>query len=164
MAERWKTTVTAFTVTRDGPLWLMLRHERLGVTCWELPGGHVDPGETLEQTAARETFEETGVRVEVGRLLASCVHEWHERRQRKLICFFEATAAADDAPAVPPSDARLVQAAWLNPFDVDDVSPFLLPLIDQERHNWADAPVYFQMTHRLNDLGHWEPLRMARKG
>ena len=157
MTEGWTTTVTAFTVTRDGPFWLMLRHERLGVTCWELPGGHVDPGETLEQTAARETFEETGVRVEVGRLLASCVHEWHERRQRRLICFFEAAATSDDPPAVPPDEAQLVEAAWANPLDVDDVSPFLLPLIEQERLGWVGAPAHFQMTHRLNDVGQWVP-------
>lgn len=161
MAERWNTTVTAFTVTRAGPLWLMLRHERLGVTSWELPGGHAEPGETLEQTAARETFEETRVRVEVGRLLASCVHEWHERQQRKLICFFEATPVTDEAPAVPPSEVQLVEAAWMNPLDVDDVSQFLHPLITQERHNWVDAPLYFQMTHRLNPLGQWEPSRVA---
>lgn len=161
MAEGWNTTVTAFTVTRDGPLWLMLRHERLGVTCWELPGGHADPAETLEQTAARETFEETGVRVEVGRLLASCVHEWHERHQRKLVCFFEATAVTDDAPAVPLGEAQLVEAAWMNPLDVDDVSQFLLPLIEQERHDWPEAPFHFQMTHRRNHLGQWEPSRVA---
>lgn len=163
MAERWNTTVTAFTVTRAGPLWLMLRHERLGVTSWELPGGHADPGETLEQTAARETFEETGVRVEVGRLLASCVHEWHERRQRKLICFFEATATTDDAPVVPPTEAQLVEAAWINPLDVEDVSAFLLPLIEQEGRDWADAPLHFQMTHRHNHLGQWEPSPVDRK-
>jgi 8-oxo-dGTP pyrophosphatase MutT (NUDIX family) len=35
---------------------------------WCLPGGHVDYGETVAQTAVREAYEETGVRVEVERL------------------------------------------------------------------------------------------------
>ena len=28
---------------------------------WVFPGGHLDPFESLEQGAAREVFEETGV-------------------------------------------------------------------------------------------------------
>ncbi|MCR4751687.1 MAG: NUDIX hydrolase [Eubacterium sp.] len=42
---------------------LMIRrggHPYLG--CWALPGGFADEGETIEQTAARELEEETGVR------------------------------------------------------------------------------------------------------
>ena len=35
---------------------------------WCLPGGHVDYGETVTQTAVREAFEETGIHVEVERL------------------------------------------------------------------------------------------------
>jgi mutator protein MutT len=29
--------------------------------CWDIIGGHVEPGETLEQTLVREVEEETGV-------------------------------------------------------------------------------------------------------
>ncbi len=33
---------------------------RLFPNCWDVVGGHVEPGETLEQTLAREIAEETG--------------------------------------------------------------------------------------------------------
>ncbi len=45
------------------------RHEllillRTDIDCWGVPGGSMEPGETLEDTAKRETFEETGLKVE----------------------------------------------------------------------------------------------------
>jgi 8-oxo-dGTP pyrophosphatase MutT (NUDIX family) len=36
---------------------------------WYTPGGHTDPGESLEDCARRELFEETGLSAEVGRLI-----------------------------------------------------------------------------------------------
>jgi 8-oxo-dGTP pyrophosphatase MutT (NUDIX family) len=38
---------------------ILHRHKRLGI--WVQPGGHVDPGETPEEAALRETIEETGL-------------------------------------------------------------------------------------------------------
>lgn len=50
-------------VYADGPI--------AGTTFWATPGGAVDPGETYEEAARRELFEETGLRVsEVGQQVA----------------------------------------------------------------------------------------------
>lgn len=50
-------TASAFVVSARGVI--LHRHRRLGI--WVQPGGHVDPGETPEQAALRETLEETGI-------------------------------------------------------------------------------------------------------
>jgi 8-oxo-dGTP pyrophosphatase MutT (NUDIX family) len=36
---------------------------------WCLPGGHAEPGESVAEACAREIWEETGLRVQVGRLI-----------------------------------------------------------------------------------------------
>ena len=41
---------------------------RVDLRGWELPGGHLDPGETAREGLAREVLEETGIVVDVGEL------------------------------------------------------------------------------------------------
>ena len=43
----------------------MLLVRRCDTGDWELPGGHVDPGESASDAAVRETAEESGITVEV---------------------------------------------------------------------------------------------------
>ena len=41
-----------------GDLWIFVRHHRR--TTWEMPAGHIEQGETADQAAVRELYEETG--------------------------------------------------------------------------------------------------------
>jgi len=50
--------------TVDGQTEILLVHRRVPVL-WALPKGTPDSGETIEETALRETREETGIEVEI---------------------------------------------------------------------------------------------------
>jgi 8-oxo-dGTP diphosphatase len=47
---------------------VLLAHRR-DIGWWNLPGGAVDPGETVDEALRREVREETGLEVEVGQLV-----------------------------------------------------------------------------------------------
>ena len=54
---------TAIIITKDDKVLLMKRKGPHGQGTWSTPGGHLDPGETLEGCAAREAKEEVGLDV-----------------------------------------------------------------------------------------------------
>lgn len=52
-------------VPRDGKILMVRRAVQPGIGLWSIPGGYVDRGEVVEEAAAREVLEETGLEVEV---------------------------------------------------------------------------------------------------
>lgn len=54
---------TAYAVAFSGDRFLMVWHN--GRNGWEMPGGHVEPGETAEDAVRREFIEESGYSIEV---------------------------------------------------------------------------------------------------
>jgi ADP-ribose pyrophosphatase YjhB (NUDIX family) len=52
-------------VVRDGRLLLVRRASRRGRGNWQVPGGFIEPDETMEQAVVREVAEEADVKAEV---------------------------------------------------------------------------------------------------
>lgn len=67
LAAETPVVVQAVVLGEQGLL-LSVRSDLRG---WELPGGRPEPGETDEEAVAREVLEETGVRVEVERMVGA---------------------------------------------------------------------------------------------
>ena len=89
-------------VTREGPSGpeVLLGHAR-GASfkrpLFGIPKGLVEPGESLSQTAQRETEEETGLRVELGADLGSV-----RQKSGKTVHAFHATVAAASLALIDP--------------------------------------------------------------
>jgi 8-oxo-dGTP pyrophosphatase MutT (NUDIX family) len=87
--------------------WMMaaIRPRRDGTPVWALPKGHIDPGESGEQTALREVEEETGAR---GRSLGKLgdvryVYTWKGERIFKVVSFFLVRYAGGRLGELPPA-------------------------------------------------------------
>ncbi len=68
----------AIILIEKGQIALVERY-RQGLHYFTFPGGHVEPDETPEQAAIRETEEELGLEVVIERLVAEIW--WHEKPQ-----------------------------------------------------------------------------------
>jgi 8-oxo-dGTP diphosphatase len=76
-------TATAIIPYPDNKILLILRDTVPFKGYWALPGGRLDPGETIEQTCVREIKEETGLDVAIVRK----VGEYHEPGQEEDIIY-----------------------------------------------------------------------------
>ena len=95
-------------VWSDGPGSALLLMQRSDNSAWGLPGGYVEVGESVVEATAREVSEETGVRVEVGRLVGvysdprvQVIAYPDGRRVQAVNLCFEARPLGSEAPGTP---------------------------------------------------------------
>jgi ADP-ribose pyrophosphatase YjhB (NUDIX family) len=61
--------VGAIVADGQGRLLMIKRGHEPGAGLWSIPGGRIEPGESDIEAVVREMIEETGLTVEVGRLI-----------------------------------------------------------------------------------------------
>jgi 8-oxo-dGTP diphosphatase len=90
--------VAAAVILQHGRVLLVRRRADDGAPPWVLPGGKLEPGESPEAAAAREALEETGLTVEVRRVLGERVHPDTGRHLIYVACdVIAGTASVADA-------------------------------------------------------------------
>jgi 8-oxo-dGTP diphosphatase len=104
----------AFAAARDVTGGLLLVR-RCDTGDWELPGGHVDPGESASDAAVRETAEESGITVDITGLAGIYTDPGHvitdprtgQVRQPFAVCFHASPLHGSPAgDQVETSEAR----------------------------------------------------------
>ena len=95
---------------------LVLRGSEPEKGCWSVPGGRAEDGETLQQTAAREAYEETGLVVTLGRELWSVQIPTGDGRLFEVHDFAATVVGGTLTPGDDAADAR-----WFTPDQLDEV-------------------------------------------
>ncbi|MDO4758369.1 MAG: NUDIX domain-containing protein [Rikenellaceae bacterium] len=102
------------------------RGEWLMIYCnarWDLPKGHVEPGESYDVCAAREIEEETGVKAKVLRPLCSTRHAYYfrytERWELKRTHWY-LLRSTEQRELVPQTEEGIEQVAWCDQPTVEE--------------------------------------------
>ena len=82
---------------------------------WALPGGFVEVGETLENAASREAEEETGLKVEIVRLVGVYSDPDRDPRGHNVSCAYLARVREGE----PEAATDAAEVAFLDPSTVD---------------------------------------------
>ncbi|PGS50164.1 NUDIX hydrolase [Bacillus sp. AFS041924] len=98
---------------------LMVQNEN---EIWTLPGGAVEDNETLKQAAVREAFEETGLEVEVGNIIAINEAFFPERGHHALMITFAAKIIGGQI--VITHEDEILQIKWIDLKTANKLMPY----------------------------------------
>lgn len=107
-------TVGALIVGKEGRILLVKSYKWGGK--YSVPGGHIELGETMERAVIREVHEETGLEVQVVKLLlvqeAIFPDEFHDR-DNHFIFFDYLCRALTDKPSL--DEEEIQEYLWVDP-------------------------------------------------
>ena len=106
-----------------GRVAIIARHSRSGHLEWCLPKGHIEKGETPQETAVREVHEETGILGEVVDSIATIDYWFTGTNQRvhKLVHHYALRRISGELTVTGDPDHEAEDAIWVKFEDLDNV-------------------------------------------
>lgn len=117
-------------VCRDKQILLVHRAKKEGSLMWAFPGGTVEDGETVYQTAIRELKEETNLDSEVVKLIGDRIHPYTKKHMAYI--------------ALTPTSFELK----IGDDDLDDLKWVNI----SELENYFGSPTYEKVQEYLNSI------------
>ena len=110
--------IAAAIVANEGRVVMVRRRISEGQLSWQFPAGEIEPGESAEEAAVRETAEETGLGVAAIKLLGERVHPKTGRRMSYTACqVMSGTATVVDTE-------ELDELAWVALAEIPQYVPY----------------------------------------
>jgi 8-oxo-dGTP diphosphatase len=123
---------------------VMVRSQKDGKFNWTTPGGAVEPGETLEQAAIRETKEECGYDVRIGGLHSVREMFFETSGHHVVIFTFYATITGGELEIMDP-DGDIVEVCWMELPAANELMTYLPEKLNGvDEASSGSAPYYFQ--------------------
>lgn len=112
--QQWPKLGVSASVWRGGKV-LLVQRAKPPKGIWAFPGGHVEPGERLEEAVARELREETGLAAEFRGLVG--LYDVIRRDERGLLSahYVIACYLGIAGPGEPVAASDAAAAAWVDP-------------------------------------------------
>lgn len=113
-----RPSIAAAIIVKDRHVLLARRRTSEGKLSWQFPAGVVEPGESGEQAAVRETLEEVGLEVAAAKNLGERIHPATGRRMIYVVCdVVSGVAHVADAD-------ELAEVEWCGRARVAELVPF----------------------------------------
>lgn len=110
--------IAAAIVVHDARVLMVRRRVKEGELSWQFPAGQVEPGESAEEAAVRETLEETGLTVRPLKVLGERVHPKTQRMMSYIACeSLAGTARVNDTE-------ELAELAWCAHSEIPQYVPY----------------------------------------
>lgn len=137
MAGRRIECVGAVVADSEGRLLLIRRGREPGAGLWSIPGGKVEPGESLAEATRREVLEETALDVVVGEYVGT-VERPAPGGDVFVIHDYRAAPSAGTDPAAVAAGDDAADVGWFTPPQVRalDTVPGLLEALE----GWGVLP------------------------